>query len=281
VDEIGTESASSESVSTGGQLPAYFDVLLDGNSLRDIESERVVVHEKKRLEGDLAKKLVERNVFIGRTERAIELLLETAPDNPEFQLNYLKACVMSASISPEVFSHTVKLVATNLIANSLLDEGVQLLCLVGKGLDACRYLQGYDRWIEAAALAKTLLPENECAVVMRRWAQFLINSKQKPKAIEILLTLGEFQTVLKLLHEVQRDDTAALFATALGQVNLLPNNEGGVDTDLADISLDSVLEGINLDFGITLQKVGCVAGSVYYWQKAGGNGNALIEKLKH
>lgn len=33
-------------------------------------------------------------------------------------------------------------------------EGVQLLCLIDKGLDACRYLQAYGYWETAAWLAK-------------------------------------------------------------------------------------------------------------------------------
>ena len=33
-------------------------------------------------------------------------------------------------------------------------EGVQLLCLIDKGLDACRYLQTYGEWDQAAWLAK-------------------------------------------------------------------------------------------------------------------------------
>ena len=33
-------------------------------------------------------------------------------------------------------------------------EGAQLLCLIDKGLDACRYLQSYEEWEHAAWLAK-------------------------------------------------------------------------------------------------------------------------------
>jgi len=36
----------------------------------------------------------------------------------------------------------------------LSTEGVQLLCLIDKGLDACRYLQTYGEWDRAAWLAK-------------------------------------------------------------------------------------------------------------------------------
>ncbi len=57
---------------------------------------------------------------------------------------------------------TIKLVATNLIANGKLSEGIQLLCLIDKGLDACRYLQTYGQWHQAAWLAK-VRKENECS----------------------------------------------------------------------------------------------------------------------
>ena len=42
--------------------------------------------------------------------------------------------------------NTMKLVAMNLIASGKLMEGVELLCLIGNGLDACRYLQTYGRY---------------------------------------------------------------------------------------------------------------------------------------
>ena len=36
-------------------------------------------------------------------------------------------------------------------------EGVQLLCMIDKGMDACRYLQTYGNWDHAAWLAKVCL----------------------------------------------------------------------------------------------------------------------------
>ena len=36
----------------------------------------------------------------------------------------------------------------------VFSEGVQLLVLIDKGLDACRYLQDYGQWDQAAWLAK-------------------------------------------------------------------------------------------------------------------------------
>lgn len=44
--------------------------------------------------------------------------------------------------------------ATTLIAQDQIAAGTQLLILIGKGGDACRYLQSYDKWADAAWLAK-------------------------------------------------------------------------------------------------------------------------------
>ena len=35
-------------------------------------------------------------------------------------------------------------------------DGIQLLSLIDKGLDACRYLQAYGQWEQAAWLAKVI-----------------------------------------------------------------------------------------------------------------------------
>ncbi len=65
-----------------------------------------------------------------------------------------RACLVASIRSSGASQSTIKLVATNLIANGKLSEGVQLLCLIDKGLDACRYLQTYGQWHQAAWLAK-------------------------------------------------------------------------------------------------------------------------------
>jgi hypothetical protein len=45
----------------------------------------------------------------------------------------MKACVIAASVSTEAYQNSMKLVATNLIANGQLMQGVELLSLIGKG----------------------------------------------------------------------------------------------------------------------------------------------------
>jgi len=69
-----------------------------------------------------------------------------------------------------MISDISQLVATNFIAANKLDEGVQLLCAIGRSADACRYLQAEGRWKDAAWLAKVSLPETEAADVLKRYA---------------------------------------------------------------------------------------------------------------
>lgn len=137
-------------------------------------------------------------------------------------------------------------------------------------------------------LAKTLLPEAECAVVMRRWAQHLVKSKQNHKAIQILLTLGEFQSVLQLLLEIQCPDVAALFAAACISQNMLGSTDDGdlmghdgmtgMEASLGP-QLTAQLETIHVEFGNYISKLGWQQGATYYWQKGGKAGAAILENI--
>lgn len=53
-------------------------------------------------------------------------------------------------LAPGCEQNSIKLVAMNLIASGRLMEGVELLCTIGNGLDACRYLQTHGKWKLAA-----------------------------------------------------------------------------------------------------------------------------------
>jgi hypothetical protein len=44
----------------------------------------------------------------------------------------LKAIVVSATIGKETFENTMKLMATTLIAQGNIEEGIQFFCLIGK-----------------------------------------------------------------------------------------------------------------------------------------------------
>lgn len=91
-------------------------------------------------------------------------------------------------------------------ATSPGSKGVQLLCLIDKAADACRYLQTYGEWNRAAWLAKVRLNSEECADVLKRWVDHLCSPQvnQKSKALLVLLSLGCFSSVAETLHRYAR-----------------------------------------------------------------------------
>uniref|UniRef100_A0A672R5B2 WD repeat-containing protein 11 n=1 Tax=Sinocyclocheilus grahami TaxID=75366 RepID=A0A672R5B2_SINGR len=119
--------------------------------------ERVRLQEVKRSSYEHTKKCADQLLLLGQTDRAVQLLLETSADNSSYYCDSLKACLVTTITSSGPSQSTIKLVATNMIANGKLAEGVQLLCLIDKAADACRYLQTYGEWNRAAWLAKVHL----------------------------------------------------------------------------------------------------------------------------
>ena len=118
---------------------------------------------------------------------------------------------MVASIrSSGASQSTIKLVATNLIASGKLQEGVQLLCLIDKGLDACRYLQTYGAWEQAVWLAKSTLDYNDCCEVMKRWVDHLCSTHVNQKVsstVNVLKILNTFLFLSSSIMLVFRTET--------------------------------------------------------------------------
>ena len=71
------------------------------------------------------------------------------------------------------------MVATKLIAEGKLWEGVQLLCLVNKVWDACTYLRASKHWEESMWLGKCRLNEEEYREMTKKYAEFLINQGKR------------------------------------------------------------------------------------------------------
>ncbi|KAF3842420.1 hypothetical protein F7725_024371 [Dissostichus mawsoni] len=174
-------------------------------------------------------------VHLQETDRAVQLLLETSADNSSYYCDSLKACLVTTITSSGPSQSTIKLVATNMIANGKLAEGVQLLCLIDKAADACRYLQTYGEWNRAAWLAKVRLNPAESSDVLKRWAEHLCSPQvnQKSKAILVLLSLGCFYKYARLLRSLGLREGAALWASRAGSageqmMEELFQGEGGV-----------------------------------------------------
>ncbi|OTF74578.1 hypothetical protein BLA29_001184 [Euroglyphus maynei] len=98
----------------------------------------------------------------------------------------------------------VKLVSTSLIANGHITEGIELLTIISKTSDACRYLQSSEQWFDSIWLAKSSLDGNECTDIMRRWCDYLISSKRyydQQTALKIYLSRRQFSRVLRALNQ--------------------------------------------------------------------------------
>lgn len=74
-----------------------------------------------------------RHRCLSQTDRAVQLLLETSADNPSYYCDSLKACLVTTITSSGPSQSTIKLVATNMIANGKL-AGIVSECLLASDL---------------------------------------------------------------------------------------------------------------------------------------------------
>lgn len=174
-----------------GSLPEHFDILGDAQAVRASQLQRLAVHQRRELPYPLAHITSQRQVLLGENQAAVQLLLETKATNANFYTDALRACIISSVSNPTESANTIKLVAMNLIAAGRLMEGVELLVLIGNGIDACRYMQTYGKWDEAARLAKSILPKAQAQDILIRHAEHLSASGLSGAAALQWVTLGQ------------------------------------------------------------------------------------------
>lgn len=90
------------------------------------------------------------------------------------------------------FTSYLMFISTSFISSSaihfhLSTEGTQLLSLIDKGLDSCRYLQTYGKWYYSVWLAKSTLNEKETKEVYLRWVDHLTSTSVNQKVLPHLL----------------------------------------------------------------------------------------------
>ncbi|XP_078587664.1 WD repeat-containing protein 11-like isoform X3 [Branchiostoma floridae x Branchiostoma japonicum] len=253
-------------------LDTCYDILCDQPFFQKYQLERINLHDSKRATYEHTQHCAEKLLMLGQSDRAVQLYLETDADNDNYFSDSLRACLIATIRSSGASQSTIKLVATNLIANGKLPEGVQLLCLIDKAFDACRYLQDYGEWDQAAWLAKASLNNVECSEVMKRWVDHLCSSavNYKSKAILVLLSLGHFLKVLELLYSMRHFDRAALFAEACLEFGVLILNE----------ETSSLIEAIFLEYARYLHNLGNLTAMEHYCHKAGGKGQQLLRDVQ-
>ncbi|XP_054019507.1 WD repeat-containing protein 11 [Dryobates pubescens] len=253
-------------------LDICYDILCENSYFQKFQLERVNLQEVKRSTYDHTRKCADQLLLLGQTDRAVQLLLETSSENAHYYCDSLKACLVTTVTSSGPSQSTIKLVATNMIANGKLAEGVQLLCLIDKAADACRYLQTYGEWNRAAWLAKVRLSSEECADVLKRWVDHLCSPQvnQKSKALLVLLSLGCFTKVAEMLHSMRYFDRAALFVEACLKYGAFEVND---DTN-------KLIHAIYADYARSLKLLGFKQGAILFASKAGEAGKELLTELK-
>ncbi|XP_038816159.1 WD repeat-containing protein 11 [Salvelinus namaycush] len=267
----GQSPAEGTQATPQGHLDIYHDTLCESFYFQRFQLERVHLQEVKRSSYEHTKKCADQLLLLGQTDRAVQLLLETSADNPSYYCDSLKACLVTTITSSGPSQSTIKLVATNMIANGKLAEGVQLLCLIDKAADACRYLQTYGEWNRAAWLAKVRLNPAESSDVLKRWAEHLCSPQvnQKSKAILVLLSLGCFHKVGEMLQSMRYFDRAALFIEACLKYGVMEAND----------STNKLIGAAFVDYARLLRTLGLRESAAFWASRAGGAGEQLLEEL--
>ncbi|KAL1460934.1 hypothetical protein WDU94_012870 [Cyamophila willieti] len=201
-------------------LEACYDVLLDPYHYQKLELERTALHESKRGDYKHTQYVIQRLILLGETDRAVQLLLETNISNENYYSDAIKACLVSTIQSTSAAQSTIKLVATNLIANERVWEGVQLLCLISKGLDACKYLISYKQWQDAVWLSKSILSQTDSEDVLKKWCLHLISSGDWYSALLGYISIGHFQSALEILLDKQESVIGWLLLNACEQYDI-------------------------------------------------------------
>lgn len=100
-------------------------------------------------------------------------------------------------------------------------------------------------------------------------------------AILIMLALGEFRSVIDLLHQSDQIQLAALFICACEEnAQAIFPPEQDAKASLVIVPLQQLKESIFLEYGFFLQKIGLQRIAEYYWQKAGAAGLATMEAMR-
>ncbi|XP_073690368.1 WD repeat-containing protein 11 [Garra rufa] len=267
----GQTPAESPQSTPFSHLDICHDTLCESSFFQRFQLERVRLQEVKRSSYEHTKKCADQLLLLGQTDRAVQLLLETSADNSSYYCDSLKACLVTTITSSGPSQSTIKLVATNMIANGKLAEGVQLLCLIDKAADACRYLQTYGEWNRAAWLAKVRLNPAESSDVLKRWAEHLCSPQvnQKSKAILVLLSLGCFHKVGEMLHSMRYFDRAALFIEACLKYGVMETND----------DINKLIGAAFVDYAKLLRSMGLKQGAVLWASRAGEAGKELLDEL--
>lgn len=259
-------------------LDTRFDLTSDCASYLRYQLERLHLHESKIGDGELRRRVIDQMLCLGLKEEAVALLLESeSQTNPHHYEDSLRACLVSscqgAVSNPN--NTTIKLVATNMIAEGKLWEGVELLCLTDKVYDACKYLQSDQHWDSSLWLAKCRLGNSshgkeEFAKVLAKYCDHCVATHQAKRAILVQLGQRDYVTVLDLLINAKMIALAAMFLQILEETKEFPDTSHGL----------VLSEEISLAYAQRLYDSGNNKASYHYCDKADEKGGMLRKELE-
>ncbi|KAM3720262.1 WD repeat-containing protein [Dirofilaria immitis] len=141
--------------------------------------------------------LVHLAVVLQKRDWAMQLLLGS---HEECRTSALRACLLASDVTSEGARSIIKLVATNLIANECMTDGVQMLFLIGHGDDACRYLQAHGFWSKSFHFAK--LGFDDWKDVGNKWVEHLTALKSQKNLCSLLAAnIGDWNRLSTLLMQ--------------------------------------------------------------------------------
>lgn len=294
-----SSASSSTSLSSSHPLETTYHYLCDAATYKHHELERLAIHESKCLEGEQRATLGRSLAMVGERDRAVRLLLDADASHTHFYTDCLRACLLAATHHSAQAQSTIKLVATNLIAAGNIWEGVELLCLIGKAGDACRYLQSYGHWRPSVWLAKCALPVSETVDILKRWAHHLITSGCKDQGVCVLLSVGSVAAAVEQLVQQHYHQRAALLLSAATHLHALPTPpqlppqptmqapassfcQPGFSPILSSNSgsLASLTENINRKYILHLYSLGNRPAVAHFCRLLGEKGHILLQELE-
>jgi len=257
---------------SGRPLSRQYHVLADRDTFMARQEELSRLHMARAVEREDRVRLTAQLICLGQMEAAVSLLLDIDMEDNNSMADQLLACLIQATANRDTkecqLSHvsTMKMVATSLLSEGKLWEGVQLLVLTGKVADACSYLRSAGHWDQALWLGKCRLEQAEWAGLAGRWADSLVQAGHVKEAAVTLLGVGSPLQAVECLHVGQYRNLAHMM------MPLLLETEG--------YSEDQVLEeAIMMETAKMMSEIGMRKAFEYYCDKLGRKGEELRLEL--
>jgi hypothetical protein len=250
-----------------GPLPSSFGLIRTESQVREqFEAQSSALERRRNMSDTTTHNLSARRfIWSNDSHAAIAVLSNTDPSAASYQVDSLLACLVAASAGPEYFERTTTSAATGLIARGDVDLGVQLLVLVGRATEACRYLCESNRWDDAIRLSKLqVMSEADKLQLYEKWCTHLaVSQKNWKDACLVWLSMVSISRAVALLHGNDK------FQLAVG---LLEHCADGAEPD-------PLLQGLHLDYGFFLHRLGLEKDATIQFSLAGPAGEHLKEAI--